>query len=57
MGGAPESLVESMIADAVRYSNMTIDERIKDALKALQDLLSKKFETPKTETENGEFNE
>lgn len=52
-GGAPESLVETMIADAVRYSNMTRDERIKDALKTLQDLLSKKFETPKTETKNG----
>lgn len=52
-GGAPESLIETMISDAVRYSNMTRDERIKDALKTLQEFLDKNFNTLKTETENG----
>jgi len=51
--GTPKSVVELIIADAVRWSDMTKEERVKDAVKTLMDHLGKKPETPKTETENG----
>ena len=51
--GAPKHVAELIIADAVRWSDMTKEERLKDAFKTLKGLLDKKFETPKPETENG----
>lgn len=51
--GTPKPVVELIIADAVRWSDMTKEERVKDAFKILADHLDKKPKTPKTETENG----